>query len=658
MFRPAASLPPETHTQKGYNPRVLLFHGLIAALLLTLIGGLAWQQLLRTDYYHAHERTQSERRILVPGPRGNIFDREGRLLAGNRPRFGVTLALDQLHAEFRQEYLTIRKNYGNKDLPTTAQMEQIARFTVVQGYLKQLNDLLARNEQLDGDALDRHYDQQLLLPYVLLNDLTPEEYARLIEQLPVDSPLQVYASSVRYYPRGSLAAHALGYVTAGDEPAGTPEDFPGDGLTTFKLKGTVGRLGLEARFDDRLQGETGGAIYRVSPAGYRLNPPLEKYPPVAGHDLTTSLDADLQSAAEDALGEQTGAAVALDVNTGEVLVLASTPGYNLQDFTPKLGNAAAEDINARGAWFDRAVNGLYPPGSTFKLVTTIAALRSGAITPDVPIVDCEGTLAISGHVFTCDNGLGHHGNILLRDAIALSCDIYFYTAGTLTTVDKLAPEARRFQLDQPTGIELPGETRRAIIPDGQWKETHQHQAWYPGDTANMSIGQGYVRVTPLRMACLAASIARNEIATTPTLLHNPNAPVQHHEAIGLTPDQRAALLDGMEGCTTTGTAKILSADEGAFTKIPNLRIAGKTGTAQIPDKKNIAWFICFAPLESPRIAVAVAVESDKPGESFAGGAYAAPVAQAILRRWNDKQLGRAAAAPPLFPPASAAPTAP
>jgi penicillin-binding protein 2 len=261
-------------------------------------------------------------------------------------------------------------------------------------------------------------------------------------------------------------------------------------------------------------------------------------------------------------------------------------------------------------------------------------------------------------VFTCDNGLGHHGNILLRDAIALSCDIYFYTAGTLTTVDKLAPEARRFQLDQPTGIELPGETRRAIIPDGQWKETHQHQAWYPGDTANMSIGQGYVRVTPLRMACLAASIARNEIATTPTLLHNPNAPVQHHEAIGLTPDQRAALLDGMEGCTTTGTAKILSADEGAFTKIPNLRIAGKTGTAQIPDKKNIAWFICFAPLESPRIAVAVAVESDKPGESFAGGAYAAPVAQAILRRWNDKQLGRAAAAPPLFPPASAAPTAP
>jgi penicillin-binding protein 2 len=419
----------------------------------------------------------------------------------------------------------------------------------------------------------------------------------------------------------------------------------------------VGRLGLEARFDDLLQGETGGAIYRVSPAGYRINPPLEKYAPVAGHDLTTSLDADLQAAAEDSLGDQTGAAVALDVNTGEVLVLASTPGYNLQDFTPRLSKTAAEDIDTRGAWFDRAVNGLYPPGSTFKLITTIAALQAGAITPDQVIVDCEGTLPIGGHVFTCDNGLGHHGEILLRDAIAQSCDIYFYTAGSLTAAiagpDALAQEARRFQLDQPTGLELSGETRRAIIPDAKWKELHEHLHWFPGDTANMAIGQGYVRVTPLRMACLAASLARNEISTTPTLLHNPNAPVQHHEAIGLTPEQRAALLDGMEGCTTTGTAKLLAADN---VKIPNLRIAGKTGTAQIPDKKNIAWFICFAPMENPRIAIAVAVEGEKSGESYAGGLYAAPVAQAILRKWNDKQVSQAAATPAvLFPPPAAPP---
>jgi len=657
-------VPQEAHTRKGYNPRVLLFHAVIAALLLVLTAGLVWQQLLRTDQYHERERTQSQRRILVPGPRGNIFDREGRLLAGNRPRFGVTLALDQLHAEFRQEYLTIRKNYrdhGDKDLPTTGQMEQIARYTVVQRYLDQINGALARHEQLDSDALDRHYDQQLLLPYVLLNDLSPNEYARLIEQLPVDSPLQVYAASVRYYPLGPLAAHTIGYIAAADDETAPPEDVPGDGLTTFKLKGTAGRLGLEARFDDLLQGETGGAIYRVTPAGYRLNPPLDKYPPVAGHDLITSLDADLQAAAEEALGDQTGSAVALDVNTGEVLVLASTPGYNLQNFTPRLSSAAAEDINTRGAWFDRAVNGLYPPGSTFKLVTTIAALKAGAITPDQPMkVDCEGTLPIGGHVFTCDNGLGHHGDIVLRDAIAQSCDIYFYQAGELATADVLAKEARRFQLDQPSGLELPGETRRAIIPDDNWKKTHLHLAWYPGDTANMAIGQGFVRVTPLRMACFAASLARNEIATIPTLLHHADAPTQHTEAIGLTAEQRSVLLDGMEGCTTVGTAKILTTIEA--TRIPNLRIAGKTGTAQIPDKKNVAWFICFAPLDNPRIAIAVAVEGEKAGESYAGGLYGAPVAQAILRKWNEKQLSRAAALPPLFqmqPPATAtAPAAP
>ena len=657
---------------------MLLFHGVVAILLLTLAGGLAWRQLLRTDDDHERERRQSQRRVLVPGPRGNIFDREGRLLAGNRARFGVTLALDELHTKFHGQYVKIRDNYrahGDKDLPTTAQMEQIARFTVVQDYLQSINDTLkplGRPEQLlDGEALERHFEQQLLLPYLLVNDLTPSEYARLIEQLPAASPLQVYASSVRSYPRGPLAAHVLGYVAAADDArpadnhpdeddtAAPPEIFPGADLATFKLKGTVGRLGLEARFDDLLQGETGGAIYRVSPAGYRINPPLEKYAPVAGHDLTTSLDVDLQAAAEDSLGEQTGSAVALDVNTGEVLVLASAPGYNLQDFTPRLSNAAAADINTRGAWFDRAVNGLYPPGSTFKLITTIAALQAGAITPDEPIVDCEGTLAIGGHVFTCDNGLGQHGEILLRDAIAQSCDIYFYTAGLRTKPEVIAREARRFQLDQPSGLELTGETRRAIIPDPNWKKEHQHQDWYQGDTANMSIGQGFVRVTPLRMACLAASLARNEIATTPTLLHNPNAPVQHHEAIGLTPEQRAVLLAGMEGCTTTGTAKILSSDVGELHKIPNLRIAGKTGTAQIPDKKNIAWFICFAPLDNPRIAIAVAVEGEKSGETTAGGQYAAPIAQAILRKWNEKQLSQASAAPVvLFPTPPATPPAP
>ena len=226
----------------------------------------------------------------------------------------------------------------------------------------------------------------------------------------------------------------------------------------------------------------------------------------------------------------------------------------------------------------------------------------------------------------------------MRAAIAQSCDIYFYEAGLRTNKinpEVLAAEGRRFHLDRPTGIELPGETSHMIIPDPAWKKREQNnEGWFVGDTANMAIGQGFVRLTPLGMACFVASVARGEVYTQPTLLHDPNAPTQHHESIGLTIDQRTAIVGGMEDCTLTGTAKILATP--AF-QIPGLRIAGKTGTAQIPGKKDVAWFICFAPLEDPQIAVAVAIEGDVPGESYGGGMNASPVAAKVLRVWKAKQ---------------------
>ena len=638
-------------SRRSYDPRIVFFYFVIAALLLTLAGGLAYQQLIKTDVYHERERVQNQRRILVPGPRGNIYDREHRLLVGNRPRFAVVLYLDELRGEFRREYIHIRKNYresGDKDLPTSSQMEQIARATVVQRYLNQINGILHRNEQVDTDDLGKHFSRQLLLPYTLLDGLTPEEYARLIEKLPVRSPLQVFATSARYYPYGSLASQTLGYV--GVDPDIEAEDFPGEDLTTFKMKGTVGRDGLEKEFDARLQGQPGGTIFRVDPAGYRVNPPLEKRLPVQGQDLVTSLDVDLQAAAENAIehvgGGTSGAAVALDVRTGEVLVLASKPDYDLSDFSPHLSHAAAADIEARGAWINRAIAAYHPCGSTFKIVTAIAGLRSGAITPDQPIVDCEGYVRIGGRNFPCENGRGHHGEILLPDAIAVSCDSYFYTVGLRTTADVIAAEARRFHLDQRTGIELPNEPNRATIPDHNWKKRTLDEDWYPGDTANMAIGQGYVLENPLNMACFAASIARGETWTKPTLIHRDGAPTQHTEPIGLTPAQRAAILEGMEGCTTHGTAHILSDLD--ILRVPGVRIAGKTGTAQIPGNKNAAWFICFAPIDHPQIAIAVMIEGDTAGEDFEGGRYAAPVASAILKKYFEKQ-NRPVPAPLLAP---------
>jgi len=641
-------------TYKPQRPRLLLFHFLIGGMVLVLAAGLAYRQLFRSGAYSERERLQNQRRVLVPGPRGNIYDRHGRLLVGNRSRFAVTLYLDELRREFRTEYIEIVRRYreseaegdiAQSDRPSPGQLEQIARAQVVQRYLDQINRLLGRNEKVDLRELNRHFQQQLLLPYILLDDLKPEEFARLIERLPVESPLQVYTASIRFYPYGSAAAHTLGYVGSREEIS--VEDLPGEDLKTYAFKGTVGRDGLELQFDSLLQGKTGGAIYRVDPAGFRVNEPEEKRTPVQGHNLYTSLDIDLQLSAEQKMqeiGDFKGAAVALDVRTGEVLVLLSKPDYDLNDFSPRISQATWQKILDEGAPFNRALSGIYPPGSTFKLVTSVAGLRSNIISVENSTADCDGDMRIGGRVFRCDNGYGHHGHIGFVEGVAQSCDIFFWTYGLKIGPDLIAAEARRFHLDQPTGIDLPHETRRMLIPDPEWKKRTTGEPWFAGDTANMAIGQGFMGVTPLEMACLVASFARGETTTKPTLVHDPDRPPQHTEPIGLAPGQYAAILDGMEGCTTHGTAKILTAN---FLRIPGLRIAGKTGTAQVGPQNatiNIAWFVCFAPIDDPQIAIAVAIEGDTPGENFGGGRYAAPVAQAVLKTWFEKSQHAGASA--------------
>jgi penicillin-binding protein 2 len=631
-------------SKTGFDPRILAFHGIVALLLLVLACGLAYQQIIKGAIHHEQERQQNERRIITPGARGEIVDRNGKLLVGNRARNAVVLYLDELRPEFGKEFIQIRRNYrdtGDKDLPTNAQLERIAHVTVVKRYMDQVNEILGRSGEVDAGALQRHLERQLLLPYVLVDDLTPEEFARLIEQLPVNSPLQLYKSSTRDYPFGEAAAHVLGYVGV-DENEGA-EDFPGEDLTTLTMKGSVGRDGLEKQFDAALQGQAGYTILRVDPAGYKVNPPIDYRVPIQGHKLTTSLDIDIQRAAEDAIGDETGAAVVMDVRTGEVLAMASKPGYDLNTFSPHLSKEAAADIEERQAWTNSALNGVYAPGSTFKIVVSTAALLGGAITPEDKPADCEGYMMVGNRRFGCDNGLGRHGELDLADAITESCDIYFYTVGLKTGVDAIVAQARRFHLGQPTGIELPGETHRMLIADPEWKRRTQNESWSLGDTANMSIGQGYLGVTPLVMACFAASFARDEVWTRPTLLHDPNRPVQRTERTGLSAAQRAAILKGMHGCTTTGTASILTTL--AALRVPGIDIAGKTGTAQITRPKgkvDEAWFICFAPIDNPQVALAVAVDGPI-GQSFGGGIEAAPIASAILKKYFEKRHAGVAA---------------
>ena len=640
----------ESH--KGYDPRVILLYFLVAGLLAVLVAGLAYQQVLRFGVHFENERTQNQRRVLVPGPRGNIYDRNGQLLVGNQPRFAVVLYLDELKVELRREHFRIHNNYlatvsSKKEMPVTySQLEQLARVSVVQHYLDQVNAILHRTGAVDSDRLRRHFDRELLLPFTLLDDLTSEEFARLIERLPVKSPVSVYTFNTRYYPHGSAAAHTLGYVRTADDIVA--EDFPGEDLTPFKMKGTVGKDGLERKFDSVLQGEAGASIIRVDPAGFKVNSSdLPSRLPKQGKNLATSIDLDLQLVAEEAIGDQTGAAVALDVGTGEVLVIASKPDYDLNSWYPHMPVETYQKIQEQHAELNLALNGLYPPGSTYKLAVTIAGLRSGRLDPDDNEVDCQGFTRIGTSLKGCDNGEAHHGHLKLFEAIAKSCDIYFYQHGIAIGPNVIATEARRFHLDQPTGIELPRETKGMIIPDPAWRKKRTGEGWTDGNTANVAIGQGDVLVTPLSMACFVASLARGETTTQPTLLHDPNHPRQHTESIGLTPEQRAVILAGMKGAITMpgGTANPTLGLPSE--KIPGVSIAGKTGTAQYGNHLNVAWFVCFAPADNPEIAVAVAIKSDVPGEAYGGGRYAAPVANAVLKKYFEKKTR---AASPLYTP--------
>ncbi|MDR1011221.1 MAG: peptidoglycan glycosyltransferase [Opitutaceae bacterium] len=634
----------ETH--KRHDWRIVSFYPIVAVLLLVIAAGFAYQQLFKTGEYTESEVQQSQRRILTPGPRGEIYDREGRLLVGNLARYAVTINLDELRSEFRRTYLITRRKWreaDDKNIPTSAELWRIARGAVMQNYLDQVNEIIGRDEKINDIRFRRHFNQQLLIPYTLIEDLTPEEYARLVEQLPVNSPLRLTATSTRYYPYGNTAAHVLGYIRSSDDL--DAEGFPGENLTTFKMRGTTGKDGLELTFNEHLQGKPGYTIYRVDPAGYRIEPPLERSPALRGKRLNISLDIDMQQVAEEKMGDvekkdgYRGAVVALDAQTGETLVLASNPGFNPNDFFPRLSQENYDRMNTLRAWSNLAIAGRMEPGSTFKIIDAIAGFRANVLHPE-SVYYCGGTLRVGNRNFACHDG--HvHGDISFHDAIAKSCNIFFYRESLDLGAQPIADEARRFGLDRATGIELPGEIK-GNITDPIMRRA-RGGIWAGGDTVTLAIGQNETVVTPLEMACFIASVGRDETRTSPTILHDPNRRPLHTEPIGLTPVQRRALVEAMRETIKTGTARILTNPRMRDLNLGYLDIAGKTGTAQKEvweDGKrgiiNYAWFVGFAPASDPRIAIAVVLEGDVPGEEVGGGAIAAPIGGYVLKKYFEK----------------------
>lgn len=599
--------------------RIAACYAAIGLLLATLTTGLAYRQLVHNRLYAEREKIQNQRRILLPAPRGRILDRQGRVLVDNEPVFSAVLDLGELRPEFRREYASRARTLRAARSPLPENLGALSRAAVVQRYLDRLNSITGRADAVDSLRLERHFNQRLLLPFPVAGDLPPADVARFLEQIPPASPLQLLTSTRRRYPHHATAAHTLGFVNERDVPESEVEF--GENLMTFGARGTIGMSGLERQFDDALQGTLGGQIWIVDPTGRQLDL-VESRAPAAGRDLRTSLDLDVQLAAEAALEGQTGAIVAIEVTTGEVLALASRPSFDLAAFQADR-TATVQQMDAEGAWLNRAVQGLYPPGSTFKLLTALAGLRAGVITADSHET-CPGHYGVGGRLFPCNRRSGH-GDVDLVSAIRASCNVFFYKFGLDVTADRLAAEARRFGLDHATGIELPAEVDSMLVPDRDWKRRMRGEAWFPGDTANYSIGQGFLRVTPLQMACFTASLARGETTTRPTLLHSPRNLAASPTPIGIPPALLGLISQGMEQAVQLGTARLA--------QIPGIRIAGKTGTAQVQvatGTLELAWFIGYAPVESPRVAVCVVLEGGDVDLAFAGGLKAAPAARTLF----------------------------
>ena len=632
---------------RGENPRILFFFWIVIAATMILLVGLGWRQLVASRKYEEIEKRQTERRILIPGPRGDIYDRKGNLLVGNRAHYSAVVYLDDLRAEFRKEYSSIiraeRKRLKEeyeatpeaerpKDppLPDYYQLQWMARQNVIQGYIDEINRITGRDDELAMRKIIRHFNEQLLLPLPLVEDLSPDQDARLVEQVPVDSAIKVHTGTARYYPYGVAAAHTLGYVQNVNPDL---DKLPDDGIKTFTFKKKIGKTGLERSFDEQLSGTAGTEMWRVDPLGFQ-DTRLEMIPPIQGEDLITSIDIDLQLAAETALGERKGAAVAIDVKTGEVLTIASHPSYDLNSLSPFIPRSTFDEINERGAWLNRAVQLSYPPGSTFKLLTTIAGMRANTIGPNTRH-NCQGVFRVGNRVFRCHARYGH-GEVDTAAAIEGSCNVFFYAEGLRMGIDVLSAEAKRFGLNEKTGIELPFETSRIVVPTKAWKREQVGAGWVPGDTANTAIGQGFLLVTPLQMATFIASLARGETRTQPTLLAlSPvDAKSVDHggEPIGLSRPEWLVLWEGMQ--------RVVSPDgTGRLVQIDGLNIAGKTGTADFRahgKEVNLAWFIGCAPVEDPRIAVAVMVEGATSADSYHGGSTAGPVAKDIFLEFIEQ----------------------
>ncbi len=596
-----------------FTRRSLILAGGQAALMSVLAGRLYYLQVLQSDEY-ATMANENRMNIRLLAPlRGQVLDRFGVEIASNRQNYRVVLIREQ-----------------------TKSVEQT---------LDRLSNLVPISQTDRERVIKDSKRKRGFVPIPVMENLSWEEFSRINVHSPELPGIQLDVGETRHYPYGPLFAHTVGYVgSVSERDLKNLEPDPLLELPGFK----IGKNGIEKYYDLSLRGKAGTSRVEANAYG-RVIRELSRQEGSPGNDLELTIDAQLQAYAAERMGTESAAAVVLDVHTGDILSMVSVPSFDPNSFTTGISvkDWRALQSNPKHPLSNKAVNGQYPPGSTFKMIVALAALEAGVISPQYTTY-CAGHTMLGRHKFHCWKR-GGHGKMNLRQSIEQSCDVYFYDIARKVGVDKIAEMANRFGLGEKLNLDLYGE-KSGLIPTTAWKQAVRGERWQVGDTFNAGIGQGYVLATPLQLAVMTARLANGGKAVTPRLvkqefqnLANEDNASKYSgaEDLGVSKSTLSAVLDGMfdvmNGKKGTGRASRIEVD--------GWEMAGKSGTAQVrriskkerlsgvlkSDEKpweyrDHALFVAFAPYDNPRYAVSVIVE-----HGGSGSKAAAPIARDLLK---------------------------
>ena len=607
MTQPSIILSDVNARQSVFHRRTFLLGGGIALGVAALGARLASLQLVETDRYAKLSTSNQFNFRLVPPPRGVITDRNGAILATNRPNFRLLYA--------RQ-----------KDQDPEAMISTLAAYLPMDD---------ARRQRILRDIGNAPRST----PVAIMEDITWEQFSAVNIRATELPGVTADMGEVRVYPHGGAFAHVIGYVAKVNKEDIT-ETGPNSEPMMLHPGFRIGRQGLEKSLDLTLRGRPGAQKVEVDARGRQVRlAPGGDIPALAGKEVQLSLDMDLQLRGLEAFGEESGAAVMMDCRSGDILALISAPSFDANRFVRGLSGTEYRALAEydHKPLFNKALTATYPPGSTFKTLVAIAALEFG-IDPKMT-VNCPGFWNFGNRRWRCD---GVHGRTDMHDAISTSCDTYFYTISLKLGPDRIAAVARRFGLGETYDIGIPGQ-RKGLVPDTEYKKRtfKRDPVWHPGETPSMGIGQGYTLVNALQQCVMTARMANGRKALSPRLIRSiGGVPTPEGSAapdLGFNPDHLDFVREAMASVTTRGTA----ARTGQI-GLGDIRMAGKTGTAQGYNYKNggrgvhgtngpwhlrdHAWFVGFAPHDAPRYAVAVLVE-----HGGFGAQAAAPRARDLMR---------------------------